>query len=70
MSETNYATLKLDPESGLHFIVDLQSKQRLYRHPNCDICGIATYSFSTTAPSCGHHLSERRERNDNEELFA
>ncbi len=67
MTETNYATLKLDPVSGLHFIIDLQSKQRLFKHPPCGICGIATYSFSTEPQACGHHSAERRERNDNTE---
>lgn len=67
----NYATLRTDPETGLLYITDLSSGRRLFKHDNCEVCGIATYSFSATPPSCGHHSPERRERNDNElELFA
>ena len=66
----NYATLRTDEATGLKYITDLQSGRKLFKHDDCDVCGIATYSFSAIPPSCGHHLSERREVNDNEELFA
>lgn len=58
----NYATLRHD--DVLPYITDLSTGKRLYKHPPCRICGIATYSFSTEPQDCKEHL--RLERNDNE----
>ena len=70
MTDNNFSTLIHDESVGLSYITDFATKQRLWKHPNCEVCGIATYSFSTEPQSCGHHASERRERNDNEEMVA
>lgn len=63
----NYGHLHRDPESGLLFIVEVGTKRRLYRHPNCDLCGIANYSYSSAARSaCGSECTGRRkEANSN-----
>lgn len=49
---TNFATLETDPASGLPFIIDVQTKDRLYKHPNCGLCGIARYDRRAVVPSC------------------
>ena len=58
----NYGVLRHD--DVLPYITDLVTKRRLYRHPPCEICGIATYAYSTEPQVCREHL--RPERNDNE----
>jgi hypothetical protein len=48
----SFATLELDDVSGLRFIIDWRNGQRLYKHPNCALCGIPRYSRHTVLPSC------------------
>jgi hypothetical protein len=62
----NYATLRTDEATGLKYITDLATGRKLFKHPNCEVCGIGTYSISTAPPACEHHAPSRRERNDNE----
>ena len=63
-----YATLEMDQATGLEFIIDYQTKRRLYKHPNCEICGIATYSFAMIPPPCLHHKTPERNDNDQDAL--
>jgi hypothetical protein len=49
----SFATLELDDESGLQFVIDWRTKERLYKHPNCALCGIPRYSRHTVLPDCG-----------------
>ena len=60
----NYGTLDTDEETGLRYIIDFESKRKLFKHPNCEICGIARYSFSAAPQPCNHG---GKERNDNPE---
>ena len=62
----NYGYLILDEECGLPYITDLATGKKLYKLPNCEICGIGTYSFTASATGrCAHCATP--ERNDNVE---
>ncbi len=65
----NYGTLIEDPDVGLSYVTDYATKKKLYKLPECDICGMVPWSFTGTKDGwdcCKQHASERRERNDND----
>ena len=64
----NFATLLTDEANGLQYITDVKTRKRLYKLPECGICGMRPWSFSGNTNGwdcCNQHQSERRERNDN-----
>jgi len=65
----NFATLETDPASGLPFITDVATRDRLYKHPNCGLCGIARYSRYTVLPDCSDECEMHPARRV-EEMFA
>jgi hypothetical protein len=70
---TNFATLIHDPGAGLDFIVDWRTRERLYKHPNCPLCGVPRYSRRTVLPPCDESCDthpKRREKAIKEEVFA
>ena len=69
---TNFATLVHDPEAGLDFITDVETRERLYKHPNCALCGVPRYSRRVVLPDCDETCAthpKRREMATREELF-
>lgn len=58
----NFATPETDPVSGLDFIIDVKTRDRLYKHPNCGLCGIARYSRHTVLPDCGEDCDTHPKR--------
>jgi hypothetical protein len=64
----SFATLELDEQSGLMFIIDWRDKSRLYKHPNCAKCGIPRYSRKTVLPDCGDDCDTHPRRRV-EEMF-
>lgn len=64
MTAPNYGTPIEDEATGLKFIIDHASGKKLYLWPECRICGIARYSFSSVIEDrCRAH--EGVESNDN-----
>lgn len=64
----NYATLRTDPANGLPYITDIGTQKRLYKLPQCEICGVVPWVFTiglNPNHACRVHAPERRERNDN-----
>jgi hypothetical protein len=51
---SNYGRLRVDEASGLPFITDVATGQRLYKLPPCLLCGAAPWSWTPEpVPACG-----------------
>jgi hypothetical protein len=67
----NFASLRTDESNGLEYITDVATRKRLYKLPQCEICGVTPWVFTVDLSpnhACRVHASDRRERNDNEHM--
>lgn len=52
-SQGSYGSLTLDRDSGLHYIIDVATKKRLYKHPACKCGRVGWWFDEVIRESCG-----------------